>query len=640
MSDIEITYPRDYDTIPYTTEISTSIGDTLNAIRESVLNMQRVIGLDVDIGLFTIDPTQATTADRLSRIERGIAEGSMVFKEINVSDALLVKINPNESVYVNIGSGIKDYIIPVTITGPLTIVAPQVSDPITLIQTPVKIDVTTFDPNKSANTVIKGYSNPDQPILTVIDTNKSSNKDDQYAVKITGNVLITGGKLSAEYSIDHDKLLNIGTVPTDKTRGSIKHVTQGDYHTHRKGYYNKDKQSWVVSSTVSTSDSGIINHNDLQGWGTLPDHGNDFIPQLGVQYHVTNGDLHAHDGQSGGAQIDHGLLKNINPKYSSHVTGGDLHAHTSSGDGGQISHQDLSEVETIGVGAVHVTDGDNHNHGLDTDGNPIGNGGQIDHLHLKNISTKDQSSLHVTGGDNHTHSEGDGGQIDHSTLSNIGTLSHGEIETKLKTLRATTTGNATFTSTEFNEITVPHQLGTDQFNVCWSLNGETYVPPSDSSQIGVIYISDKTSTSFKIKRIGGLPVGPATKAQMTTALTGLNNDLTYIARSPGSDGNTISIEYRFDSSITTTPFVNATSNPPTITVHYKEVGGYNPTATQVRLAILADPLASSYVDIVNPSGSTGDGYIADMTQTYLTDGYDTTGFQGLSLEYTATAKNY
>ena len=459
MTDREILYPSKLDILPVTTQVSPDIANTLNTLRESILNMQEIIGLDVNIGIFTPEPDDATVTDRLNRIERGIAERNLVFRELNVSDALQVLLDQNNKPFVRLGLGTTTDVAPVTVVGPFSILSPMVANPETIIQTPIKLDVTPVDPEKSASSLIKGRSNSLEPLLTITDTTTNP-EEDQFALVIEGNVSITG-KIFAEFSIDHAKLLNIGTVPSDTTRGDIKHVTQGDFHTHRKGSWNEAEEKWQVSSNVSQEDHGIISHRDLEFINTLPTQGRDFAPNPDVAYHVTGGDLHSHkDGD--GAQINHNDMSNISPKFSNHVTGGDTHSHTANGDGGQIAHSDISEINTTGSDAVHVSGGDGHNHGLDEDGNPIGNGAQLNHNHFLNISPA--SSNHVTGGDAHAHTDdGDGGKISHTNLDDAGVLTHEEIDAKINvgTFREMWTGTGTFTTSSPNEAKVTHNLGTD-----------------------------------------------------------------------------------------------------------------------------------------------------------------------------------
>lgn len=635
MIDLEIRYPDNFDILPFTTTVSVNIGDNINALRESILNMQEVLGLDVNIGLFTPDPEAATVADRLNRIERGIAERNLVFRELNVSDALQVFLNQNNQPFVNIGLGSTTEIAPVTIRGPLTILSPQLAEPRTIIQTPVSIDVTTFNPEASTNSLIRGKASTLQPLLRIHDTNDGYDGD---ALHVIGNMRIDG-VLEAEFSIDHNRLLNIDTVPTDATRGEVKHVTQGDFHSHRKGRFDSDRGTWVVDSSTSGDDFGIIDHNDLQGWGTLPTHDNSFVPEPDIQYHVTNGDLHTHS-VGDGAQIDHNDLKNISPKFSNHVTGGDTHAHTNSGDGGKISHTDLADIETTGNDALHVSGGDGHTHALNEDGDPVGNGGQIDHVHLLNIDPA--TSNHVTGGDAHTHSsDGDGGQIDHTNLDNVGTLTHQEIDDKVNTFRATTTGAASFTSTSFDEIEIQHSLGTDQFNVSWALSGVNFAPPSSPLDVGTIYTADKNSVSFKLKRIGGAIPGPAVAATLTTTFASVDKNIKWIARNPGSSGNDISLEYQPETTgdpiLGGNPiFVQATTTPPTFVVHYDESAGV--TATDIRAAVVNDPVAVIFItgDLLGTGAGTfgpSDGY----GPANFAGGLDTSGFQQMEIEWIAVA---
>jgi len=494
MIDLDIRYPGQLDVLPLTTTVSINIGENINALRSAILNIESVLGSNVNIGLFTPDPKTATVADRLNRLERGIAERNLVYQQINVADALSVLLTPANKPHVRIGSGILDRTAGVDILGSLTIFAPEIANPLTLIMTPIKIDTTALStgvlPSLGQNKIV-GKSTVNSSLLRITD---NTQEEKSLALEIEGNVKITG-TLIAEYSIDHTKLFNIETVPTTTTRGSTRHVTQGDYHTHRKGRYDSTNAKWIVDSSANTADTGIIQHKDLEGINTLPTQGNDFVPLPNVAYHVTGGDLHSHK-TGDGAQIDHNDLKNTNPKFSNHVTGGDAHDH-SNGQGAQINHSNLSNITTSGSGALHVTGGDAHTHS-----STLGDGGTIDHANLGNIATTGADALHVTGGDAHAHtSDGDGGTIDHTNLSNIGSLSHAEIDARIATFRAIKTGTTSFTAsgTGFSEVTVTHNLGTDQFNVAFSLS--TSAPPSNPYDIGTIYVSDKTSSTFTLKRL-------------------------------------------------------------------------------------------------------------------------------------------
>ena len=257
MTDREILYPSDFDVLPVTTTVTPDIANTLNTLRESILNMQEIIGLDVNIGIFTPTPEDATVTDRLNRIERGIAERNLVFRELNVSDALQVLLDQNNKPFVKIGLGTTTEIAPVTITGPLSILSPMVENPETIIQTPITLDVTPVDPEKSSRSLIKGRSNSLEPLLTIYATTTNP-EEDQFALVVKGNVSVSG-RIFGEFSIDHNTLLNTDAVPTESTRGVVKHVTQGLYHTHRKGTFNSDNNRWEVATDTSVDDFGKIN---------------------------------------------------------------------------------------------------------------------------------------------------------------------------------------------------------------------------------------------------------------------------------------------------------------------------------------------------------------------------------------------
>jgi len=638
MIDLDIKYPSEFDILPVTTQVSINIGQNINALRDSILNLQQVLGLNVNIGLFTPNPEDATVSDRLDRIERGIAERNLVFEQINVSDSLSVFLNQNNEPFVKIGRGEPDKVAPVTILGPLTILSPSITNPETLIQTPVRIDITTIDKNKSTKSSIKGKSNFDEPLLTIQDINESSfleNNPDSVALKVSGNMIVTG-ILQAEFSIDHEKLLNIETVPTEETRGIVRHITQGDYHSHRKNRYDNTNDRWIVDSSTSSEDFGIIRHSDLEGIGTLPTDKNSFIPTPDVAYHVTGGDQHTHSAGDG-ARLNHEDLLNISPFYSNHVQNGNGHRHSEDGDGARISHQDLLDIDTSETDSIHVPQGGRHAHQIDEDGNPVGNGSQINHIHLSGIETTGTGAVHVTDGDQHTHNgqESGGGKINHTNLLNIGQLTHEEIDTKINTFRALDSGTITITSDTFDEVQISHKLGTDQFRVMWSLVSRNTTPPSDIDDIGVIYISDHTSSTFKLNRIGGIIPGPATKATLTTGFTNQSN-LTFISRAAGISGNDISIEYRDDVNALESGIylkVIAVTFPASITVIFDgSQPPLNISGNATKTAILNDPTASILVDVIGVSGESGNDAIKEFGPENLADGYDSQNFLGLEVD--------
>ena len=82
MTDREIRYPDQIDILPFTTLVTPDVGDTINILRDSILNLEEVLGLNINIGLFTLESEEKTVANRLDRIERGIAERNLVFTQV------------------------------------------------------------------------------------------------------------------------------------------------------------------------------------------------------------------------------------------------------------------------------------------------------------------------------------------------------------------------------------------------------------------------------------------------------------------------------------------------------------------------------------------------------------------------------
>lgn len=112
-----------------------------------------------------------------------------------------------------------------------------------------------------------------------------------------------------------------------------------------------------------------------------------------------------------------------------------------------------------------------------------------------------------------------------------------------------------------------------------------------------------------------------TPASLTTALTGVNNDLLFTARQRGTDGNTISVAY----------VVAGASTPLTVTVSGKAItvnvatsagSAATSTATQVATALRANVAANNLVAVANATGNTGAGVVTALAATNLTGGTD------------------
>lgn len=115
-----------------------------------------------------------------------------------------------------------------------------------------------------------------------------------------------------------------------------------------------------------------------------------------------------------------------------------------------------------------------------------------------------------------------------------------------------------------------------------------------------------------------------TKASLTTALTGTNNDLVFTAVQPGADGNQISVQYVNAGG--TTPLsvdFQRTANGPVrkvIVTLATTTGTITSTAAQVAAAVNGHPRAQNHVQVANAAANDGTGVVTALAQTNLTGG--------------------
>lgn len=333
----EVLYPTKLDTVqnfPDVTEVTEATGEDINRNRDAILAIERTLGTNPHIGLYTLNPLVATVAERFAILENGIAAGRFAYRNLNVNDVLVVTTDQSGLSRVDIGGIVGGTrIAPVNVRGPFRVYDSGLANNGAEFQVPVSFTERGND--------IQADSAVGEPILSITDTNANLNVTDRYALDVVGNVRITGGRLTAEFAVDHSELLGIDTVPTGSTNAI--HVTRGDYHSHKRLV---DPVTGALLNEVDSNPSadtyGLVDHNDLLNIFTKNGQ-SDFVPVVGVAYHVTNGDDHDHRNGRG-APLDHNNLSNIDPSLSNHVTGGDEHAHSPTGDGAIISHNFLNDI--------------------------------------------------------------------------------------------------------------------------------------------------------------------------------------------------------------------------------------------------------------------------------------------------------
>lgn len=335
----EVLYPNQFDSVlnfPDVTEITEASGEEVNRNRDAIIRLERTLGIDPHIGLYTENIATATVDERLDIIENGIAEGRFAFRNLNVNNALVVTTDALGGARVDVGGDINNNLVaPVFIRGPLRIVDSGLTSNQAEVDVPVRFN--------ARHNVMEASAIVGESVFRITDNGADPNVLDRYALEVDGNVIVRNGRLTAEFAIEHSKLLGIQTEPRGSTPAL--HVDRGNFHSHKR---KRDPATGALLNEVDANPTeetfGLVDHFDLLNIGTIPGQA-DFIPIAGQAYHVTGGDFHDHrDGR--GAPIDHNFLFNVDPQTSNHVSGGNQHAHRPGvGDGAPINHNDL-----LGIG--------------------------------------------------------------------------------------------------------------------------------------------------------------------------------------------------------------------------------------------------------------------------------------------------
>jgi len=116
---------------------------------------------------------------------------------------------------------------------------------------------------------------------------------------------------------------------------------------------------------------------------------------------------------------------------------------------------------------------------------------------------------------------------------------------------------------------------------------------------------------------GGAPAVPAV---LTTALTGANNDLTFLAVTPGTAGNSITVKLTDPSGNNQALSVSVVSNDIDVSLATGAGGAITSTARQVRNALNADTSAAAKITTDIAPGNTGYGIVTAMAKTNLAGG--------------------
>lgn len=334
-----------FDTIanwPATTRVTQTTGEDITRNRDALLVLERLLGPNPHIGLFSKDFARATVSERLWLLETGIAEGQYQFKQLTVQGLFSAERDINNVPYLTLGFPRNSTSVAtfVNIKGLAHFFDSGSVDPRVWFDVGFKV-LKPESSNQSTECTIEGVALPDKPLLTIRDYSATKANDPaRLALRVLGNVEIVG-TLTADYSISHATLLDVFTDPVVDSNGNViraaNHVSRGNYHSHYKGLYDATIGRWLVDPNPTDDTYGLVRHVDLEPVTIrTTNKATGFSPQADIAYHVSNGDDHDHVGGDG-APLRHSNFLEIDPATTNHVTGGDFHSHDlAKGNGGPI----------------------------------------------------------------------------------------------------------------------------------------------------------------------------------------------------------------------------------------------------------------------------------------------------------------
>lgn len=325
----------EFDTVenwPATSKVTQDTGEDVTRNRDALLVIERLLGPNPHIGLFTTDLRTTSVAQRLSILEQGVSEGRFEFKRLKVERAIDTVRDLNETITLVLGAArtSSNEYTQIEVRGPLHVFDSEADDPRARFDVGFVVEK-PLELGQSTECEIRGSSVKGKPLLLIEDFNRAEINDKNHtAVEIRGNLFVSG-YIDGNFALDHKRLNSINTDPVIDAQGNVIvdaiHVSRGNYHSHKRGRYDPNLARWVVDSNPQQATYGIIDHNDLEPQSTRTSvRQRNFVPDSNQAYHVTNGDDHDHVGGDG-APLRHKFFLGVDPKNSNHVTGGDFHRH-------------------------------------------------------------------------------------------------------------------------------------------------------------------------------------------------------------------------------------------------------------------------------------------------------------------------
>lgn len=151
-------------------------------------------------------------------------------------------------------------------------------------------------------------------------------------------------------------------------------------------------------------------------------------------------------------------------------------------------------------------------------------------------------------------------------------------------------------------------------------NNDITVTANDKGTVGNDYTLTLTDPAGNSQSLAVTVTGTATKASLSTALTGTNNDLDFTAVERDSYGNSVTVAYVDPSANSAALSVVVTGKAIVVNLATGSGGAITSTAASIKTAIEAHTPASRLVTVANKSGNDGTGVVTALTATALSGG--------------------
>lgn len=185
---------------------------------------------------------------------------------------------------------------------------------------------------------------------------------------------------------------------------------------------------------------------------------------------------------------------------------------------------------------------------------------------------------------------------------------------------ASTRGRLKKTRIQGNTVAAGVPVAASLSTTLTGTNNDITVTANARGTVGNDYTLTLVDPSANSQSLAVTVGGTATKASLSTALTGTNNDLDFTAVERDAYGNSVTIAYVDPSANSAALSVVVTGKAIVVNLATGSGGAITSTAAQVKAAIEAHTPASRLVTVANKSGNDGTGVVTALAATALSGG--------------------